>query len=131
MKIKTNMIVWTTAIVAMLLINSLTEDLFAEEKYQSPDWIKTLIEKEETGEVANPPAFLSRCKYKGRTVYYRSSRCCDIPGILYDENGNVICSPDGGLTGRGDGRCADFHGQKRECEIIWRDTRTRSPLQKK
>jgi hypothetical protein len=133
MKIKSKMIVRIAVIIAMLLINGLMDDLFSEEKYQFPDWINKLIEKEMTEGVANPPASLSKCKYKGQIVYYRPPRCCDIPGILYDENGNVICSPDGGLTGRGDGKCLDFFHEyeKRECEVMWKDTRTRTRLQNK
>jgi hypothetical protein len=133
MKIKNNLITWVAVIITMLLINGLMDGLFSEERYQLPDWINRLIEKEKAEDVANPPAFLSKCKYKGQIVYYLPPRCCDIPGVLYDENGNIICSPDGGLTGRGDGKCADFaHGyEKSECEVIWRDTRPRTLLQKK
>lgn len=131
MKIKNKMITWVAVIITMLLINGLMNNLFSEEKYQLPDWIIKLIEKEKTEGAANPPAFLSQCKYRGQTVYYRSSRCCDIPSILYDENENVICSPDGGLTGRGDGKCADFFYEKSGCEVIWRDTRPGAPLQKR
>jgi hypothetical protein len=133
MKIKLNMTVWVAAVVILLLINGLADNLFSEEKYQFPDWINKLIEKEETEGVANPPASLSKCIYKGRVVYYRPPRCCDIPGILYDKNGNVICSPDGGLTGRGDGKCPDFSfgNEENGCEVIWKDLRTGGTLRKK
>jgi hypothetical protein len=133
MKIRGNKTARTAAISAMLLISGLTGGAFSEEKYQFPEWINRLIEKEKAGEAANPPASLSRCKYKGQTVYYRPPRCCDISSSLYDENGNIICSPDGGFTGRGDGKCPDFfyEYEKRECEVIWTDTRTRTRLQNK
>jgi len=92
-KINHALIVLIIAGVLMSANSSLAEE------YQFPDWITKLIEKEKTGVVANPPASLSRCNYKGRPVYYLPPRCCDIPGVLYDENGTVICNPSGGLTG--------------------------------
>lgn len=133
MKIKSNMIAWIVAIITMLLINGLMGDLFSEEKYQFPNWVKKLIEKEEAGRVANSPASLSKCKYKGQIVYYLPPRCCDIPSVLYDENGNFICSPDGGMTGGGDEKCVDFfyEYERRECVVIWKDTRSRVPLEDK
>jgi hypothetical protein len=129
---KNNMMVWLAVCVLMLLMNSMTCEISAEE-YQFPDWVTKLIEKEKTGAVANPPASLSRCKYKGGAVYYLPPRCCDIPGVLYDENGIVICNPSGGLTGRGDGRCPDFFQEyeKRDCVVIWRDSRSWTPLQRR
>ncbi|TSC78333.1 MAG: hypothetical protein G01um101433_274 [Parcubacteria group bacterium Gr01-1014_33] len=88
-----------------------------------PSWIKKLITEEESDRVANPPASLTQFEYKNQTVYYLPSRCCDIPSILYDENGNVICSPDGGFTGRGDGKCSDFFKTRQNGKVIWKDTR--------
>jgi len=38
--------------------------------------------------------------------------CCDIPSVLYDTAGTVVCAPDGGFIGRGDGRCPDFISQR-------------------
>jgi len=88
-----------------------------------PDWIKELITSEESGPVANPPASLTLCEYKNQIVYYLPPRCCDIPSVLYSENGNVICAPDGGITGKGDGRCPDFFEARENCEVIWKDAR--------
>lgn len=88
-----------------------------------PDWVQELIQKEINEPAANPPASLSRCIYKGDIVYYIPPRCCDIPSTLYSEEGDVICSPDGGFTGFGDGKCADFFDEKKDCEVIWKDTR--------
>lgn len=86
-------------------------------------WINNLIEKEINSPIANPPASLTRCNYKNKIVYYLPPRCCDIPSKLYNEKGDVICSPDGGFIGKGDGRCNDFFKKRTNCEIIWQDTR--------
>ena len=88
-----------------------------------PGWLAGLVSREESGPIANPPAKLLKCEYKGKTVYYLPPRCCDIPSILYDEKGDEICAPDGGLTGRGDGKCSDFAQQRRNCSVIWEDHR--------
>lgn len=47
-------------------------------------------------------------RYQGKTVYYVPPGCCDLPGMLYDDQGRLLCHPDGGFTGLGDRRCPDF-----------------------
>ena len=91
----------------------------------TPTFIQQLISKQEADPIANPPASLSKCTYKNQTVYYLPPRCCDIPGILYNEKGENLCSPDGGITGRGNGKCTDFFQTKEKCEIIWQDSRSK------
>ena len=88
-----------------------------------PAWLTTLIRQSEEQPVANPPAYIARYEYKGQSVYFLPQRCCDIMGVLYRADGSVACHPDGGLTGTGDGRCADFFRERRNERIIWRDTR--------
>ena len=68
-----------------------------------------------------------RYRYRGQTVYYVPPSCCDQPGILYDEAGTQVCEPDGGISGRGDGRCTDFHEQRSAESLIWSDSRGWSP----
>ena len=43
----------------------------------------------------------------GKPYYYVRSPCCDFFNYLYDSNGDYLCSPDGGFTGKGDGKCPD------------------------
>jgi hypothetical protein len=91
-----------------------------------PAAVAALIHELETQPVANPPAYVASYDYAGQIVYYVPPRCCDIFGDLYNAAGQVICHPDGGLTGRGDGRCPDFLSQRTNETIIWRDPRTAS-----
>lgn len=86
-------------------------------------WVDEFIKKEEASPVANPPASLTKCTYKNQTVYYLPARCCDIPSVVYDDKGQAICSPGGGLTGKGDGKCADFLTSRTDCVTIWKDSR--------
>jgi len=122
-----NKITLIITFIAIITVNGIAGELFSKEEQKFPQWILKLIEKEEYRRVANPPASLNECKYKGKKVYYLPPRCCDIPSSLYDENGNFVCSPDGGKTGNGDGKCTDFfyEFEKSECVVIWQDKRTR------
>jgi len=88
-----------------------------------PAWVTSLIQELESEPVANPPASLTRYAYQGQVVYYLPPRCCDIPSNLYNDAGVIICHPDGGLTGTGDGLCPDFLAQRSNGTLIWRDPR--------
>ena len=88
-----------------------------------PPWLTALIRQSEAQPVANPPAFIARYDYKGQSVYFLPQRCCDIMGVLYRSDGSIACHPDGGLTGTGDGQCADFFRERRNEQIVWRDAR--------
>jgi len=88
-----------------------------------PAWLTALIQRLEAQPVANPPAYIARREHAAGVFYYLPSRCCDIPSDLYDVDGTLVCHPDGGITGGGDGRCPALGAPLRE-EIVWRDTRT-------
>jgi uncharacterized protein DUF6970 len=89
----------------------------------TPAWLTALIRQSEEQPVANPPAFIARYNYKGETVYFLPQRCCDIMSVLYRPDGSVACHPDGGVSGTGDRKCPEFFVERRNEEIIWRDTR--------
>lgn len=88
-----------------------------------PIAVAALIHDLETQPVANPPAYVASYEFRGEVVYYVPPRCCDIFGDLYDGDGQLICHPDGGLAGHGDGRCPEFASQRTNERIIWQDTR--------
>ena len=88
-----------------------------------PPWLTALIRDLESQPRANPPAFIARYHYKGETVYFQPQRCCDVPSSVFTSNGTVMCHPDGGITGAGDGRCPDFFAVRKNEKVIWRDQR--------
>ncbi len=88
-----------------------------------PAWLEALIARIASEPVTNPPSSIIRYRYHGATVYYRPARCCDIFADLYDESGTLICHPDGGITGGGDGRCGDFATARTEEQLVWADPR--------
>ncbi len=91
----------------------------------TPAWLAELIKTWQSEPVGNPPRSVYRYEYKGQTVYYAPPQAGDQYSQLYDAQGNVICAPDGGLTGKGDGKCPDFASQASNKVLIWQDSRTR------
>jgi hypothetical protein len=89
-----------------------------------PPAVAALIHELEAQPPANPPLYVASYVYHGQVVYYVPPRCCDIFSDLYDASGKIICHPDGGLAGHGDGRCPDFMSQRTNETIIWRDLRS-------
>jgi hypothetical protein len=87
------------------------------------EWLTALIRNIEMQPVANPPISITRYDYKRTVVYYVPPRCCDTMSDLYRADGTMLCHPDGGLTGNGDGRCPDFFTERNNPQIIWQDPR--------
>lgn len=90
---------------------------------ENPDWINNLINKFEAEPLGNPPQSIWQYEYKSMIVYYIPPQCCDQFSVLYDKDGNIICAPDGGFTGTGDGRCANFFSERKNEKLIWKDKR--------
>lgn len=87
-----------------------------------PEWLQVHIDKLKASRVTNVPASVVRAQYKGETVYYISTAVPDGYGTLYDAQGKVLGHPDGGMNGRGDGRCSDFFDVRTEVVPIWPTT---------
>ncbi|HNZ37767.1 MAG TPA: hypothetical protein PLS75_08510 [Candidatus Marinimicrobia bacterium] len=92
---------------------------------ENPDWVENLITKFQNEPVGNPPQSIWQYKYKGQIVYYIPAQCCDQFSTLYNAEGDIICAPDGGFSGRGDGECSDFFQERKNEKLIWQDSRTR------
>ena len=87
----------------------------------TPKCIVDKIEDIADGDGWNPVAKIYSYNYNGQKVYFFPSHCCDVPSRVYDGNCNLICSPDGGLTGSGDGLCNDFFSTRTDEILIWED----------
>ncbi len=90
-----------------------------------PDWINNLITEFKSQPVGNPPQSIWQYSYNNQIVYYVPPQCCDQFSTLYDKYGRVICAPDGGITGSGDGKCPDFFEKRTDEKLIWNDERKR------
>jgi hypothetical protein len=103
--------------------SSLKSNPISTQKPKKPDWVSTQIIQLQNAPVGNPPQSIWQYEYNGKTVYYIPPQCCDQFSQLYEASGNLICAPDGGITGRGDGKCPDFFQVRKNGVLIWRDTR--------
>jgi len=88
-----------------------------------PLWLQDTIDAILSRPFGAPPATIWEYTYNGDDVYYRTYPCCDMFTDLYDENGKLLCHPDGGLTGVGDQTCTDFLSARQNRQLIWRDPR--------
>ncbi len=89
----------------------------------TPSCIKNKIRKIQMQPVYNPPASVSLWELDGKKYYYFTSDCCDQMTELYNDQCELICHPDGGITGTGDGKCPDFTQGTLLKTVIWKDAR--------
>lgn len=111
--------VFLSVFVILLMTNCAKQELPSD----TPDFIKTKIKQIKSEEKRNPPAKVYQYEYNGKVVYYFSAYCCDFPSELYDKKGNLLCHPDGGISGSGDGNCNDFIRKRTNEKLIWQDDR--------
>ena len=88
-----------------------------------PGCIKALIESFKKEEKQNPPRSVYSYMYKGKTVFYVAAVCCDNFSDLYNGDCKLIAHPDGGFTGRGDGKLPDFTTTRTGEKLLWHDVR--------
>lgn len=82
---------------------------------ENPDFVNELIDSHADSNIRAVWSF----RFNGDTVYYIQNGCCDMYNVLYDAHGEKICSPDGGITGSGDGRCPTFWDSAKRRNVIW------------
>jgi len=87
-----------------------------------PACIESKIKNVIKNEVTNPPTQVWKWKVDGKIYYYITADCCDQYNYLYDNNCELICAPDGGIIGSGDGNCPEFTGEILKT-LVWQDQR--------
>ena len=110
-------------IILLFFVVLQTQTCKKENLKDVPICILDKVRELKTADVSNPPSSVWQYEYNGQTVYYIPAKCCDFPSRLYDKSCNLICSPDGGITGRGDGKCKDFFEKRTNEKLIWKDER--------
>lgn len=88
-----------------------------------PYCVQQLINRFAAEEKQNPPRKIIRYEYEHKTVYYVTPPCCDFFSDLYDSTCVLIGHPDGGFTGKGDGKLSDFNEKKKREVLVWEDRR--------
>ena len=92
-------------------------------KHTLPQCVESKIRELSDLPPAEPRRQIISYDYHGNTVFYVSAPCCDQMSELFDLECRLLCRPDGGFTGKGDGRCADFNEMKSNPVLIWKDNR--------
>ncbi len=86
-----------------------------------PSCVQLLIDNGSKEEPPNAPMQVDEYLYNEKTVFLSIAQCCDQFDVLYDEECNKICSPSGGFTGRGDGKCTEFFKEAKLIKTIWKE----------
>ncbi len=108
----------------ILMISSLAVlSKCTKEKSTVPPCIQQKIEAIKAQPKWNPPAEVIEYVYNGKTVYGFSNDCCDQYYEVFDADCKMICAPSGGITGKGDGQCADFLEKATKVRVIYKDSR--------
>lgn len=87
-----------------------------------PRCIKKKIDSFKLKEPHERPQSVVEYTYKGKKVYYVVMPCCDFYNEVYDANCNYLGAPDGGFTGKGDGKIPDFVAEAKNAKVIWKAT---------
>lgn len=88
-----------------------------------PKCIKSKIDSFKLKEAHERPQKVTEYSYNGKKVYYITMPCCDFYNEVYDENCNFLGAPDGGFTGKGDGKLPDFSKLATNEKVIWQPSK--------
>lgn len=94
-----------------------------KDEFSVPACIQLRIDSIKAKPKSNPPGEVKEYLYNGQTVYGINSTCCDQYYTVLDAQCNYICSPSGGITGAGDGKCPDFFQNAKEVRVVYKDNR--------
>ena len=84
-----------------------------------PTCLKNKIDSFKLKEAHEKPQRVIEYVYKGRKVYYVVMPCCDFYNEVYDDKCNFLGAPDGGFTGKGDGKIPDFFTEVKSEKLVW------------
>lgn len=84
-----------------------------------PTCIKNKIDSFKLKEAHEKPQRVLEYVYKGKKVYYVVMPCCDFFNEVYDDKCNFVGAPDGGFTGKGDGKIPDFFEETKSEKLVW------------
>ena len=108
------------------------QELIAEHEAALPQPNSTQLTGnfENRRQVRLPTLEIWQTEYAGETVFFLPTlppHCCDTLSRLYDADGTLICYPDGGITGNGDGRCPGFVGGRGRGVLVFSGPRSEEP----
>ncbi|KKQ27059.1 MAG: Serine proteinase inhibitor [Candidatus Magasanikbacteria bacterium GW2011_GWC2_37_14] len=86
-----------------------------------PDWLNLTISLLKNEARQTPPAYVAKCGFGDKIVYFESSGCPDCTTILYSSAGSVLCYPDNDYNNS----CPSYFSKKSistNCIKVWTDT---------
>ena len=86
-----------------------------------PPCMVSIIEEMQKDPKANQPQSVTQYSYKGNAVFYIASGCCDQYNPVYSSDCVYLGAPDGGITGKGDGKLTDFAANATEAKVVWKN----------
>ncbi len=86
----------------------------------NPNWLTNIVNvfDETNGKIESVYSY----QYQRKLVYLikYEEKCCDFySSQLFDEQGNSLCFPTGGISGKGDKKCDGFDQNKSNEKLIW------------
>jgi len=84
-----------------------------------PKCMSNKIDSFKLKEAHEKPQRVVEYLYKNKKVYYVVMPCCDFFNEVYDDKCNYLGAPDGGFTGKGDGKIPDFTEQAKVVKTVW------------
>ncbi len=108
------------SLVLIVLALGCKDDVTTDIADGAPTWLNEMIKKgkDDHGTFSSVYSYL----YRGQEVFLvvYSPACCDqFASQLFDNKGNRICFPTGGISGQGDLQCKDFENAKSNEKLYW------------
>ena len=108
------------AVIVLFLLVACHREADEPTPNEVPACIQLIIGQNGRGTTNDNYLAIYRYKYQKRYVYFGEADCCDQYNLLFDNNCQVLCAPNGGFTGGGDGKCPDFFKEATEETELWR-----------
>jgi len=106
--------------IFIILLLACSANRKVQEVQEVPACLREKIKAMTADPSSGSPQSVTRYTYKQQTVYYMVSPCCDKFNVVYDSACNILGHPDGGFTGRGDGKMANFKEEAVDEKVIWK-----------
>ena len=94
---------------------------------RAPEWLAVRIREYEKQPQRAVPLGIWQITHNGQSAYYVYSPCCDMTNPLLSADGREICSPSGGFSGKGDGKCPLPMDRGTKSTLVW--SHPAAPLQ--
>jgi hypothetical protein len=84
-----------------------------------PPCLVTKMDSIKSNPSSNQPTAVTQYSYKGSAVFYITAGCCDQFNQVYNSDCDYMGAPDGGITGKGDGKLTDFFANATNKKVVW------------